>query len=87
MGDRPPSGQGLAGRAPDWQPWAVAVAMTALVVWAFWNRYRFLAASPYPLGIDGYFYPIQLRSILESGTLGYAGSIGPWPGSTSPGRC
>jgi len=33
----------------------------------FWQRWRLLTASPFPLGVDGYFYPIQLRSLLERG--------------------
>jgi hypothetical protein len=30
-----------------------------------------LAASPFPLGVDGYFYPIQLRSLLAGHGLAY----------------
>ena len=33
-----------------------------------------LAASPFPIGVDGYFYPIQVRSLLEHGTLAYPAS-------------
>src|SRR5689334_4277141 len=33
-----------------------------------------LTASPFPLGVDGYYYPIQLRSLLETGTLQYPAS-------------
>lgn len=47
----------------------IAAAVPALC--AFWQRWRFLAASPYPLGVDGYFYPVQLRSLLERGSLYY----------------
>ncbi len=54
-----------------WPSPAVLGALVALVGWAFWQRYRFLAASPYPLGVDGYFYPIQLRSLLATGHLYY----------------
>src|SRR5262245_47113913 len=53
---------------------AVAAALVALVAWSFWQRWQLLAASPFPLGVDGYFYPIQLRSLLEHGTLQYAAS-------------
>lgn len=37
-------------------------------------RWELLTASPYPLGVDGYFYPIQLRSLLEHGHLYYPAS-------------
>ena len=30
-----------------------------------------LSDSPFPVGVDGYFYPVQLRSLLETGTLEY----------------
>jgi len=30
--------------------------------------------SPFPLGVDGYFYPIELRSLLEHGELAYPAS-------------
>ncbi|HUH01549.1 MAG TPA: glycosyltransferase family 39 protein [Kofleriaceae bacterium] len=53
---------------------AAAAVVIGLVLWAALVRWRFLAASPYPLGIDGYFYPIQLRSLLEHGTLYYPSS-------------
>ena len=49
----------------------VGAALVALVAWSFWLRWQVLAASPFPLGVDGYFYPIQLRSLLEHGTLHY----------------
>ncbi len=52
---------------------ALAIAL-GLVVWAAVTRARFLFASPYPLGIDGYFYPIQLRALLAGGHLYYPSS-------------
>lgn len=52
----------------------VAVALAALVAWSFWSRWRVLSASPFPLGVDGYFYPIQLRALLEDGALYYPSS-------------
>ena len=55
-----------------WPALATAAAIAILVAWAFFTRYRFLAASPYPLGVDGYFYPIQLRSLLAGDGLYYA---------------
>jgi hypothetical protein len=50
---------------------AVAGALIALVAWSFWQRWRLLTASPFPLGVDGYFYPIQLRALLTRGELAY----------------
>ncbi len=52
----------------------VAVALAALVAWSFWLRWRVLSMSPFPLGIDGYFYPIQVRALLEDGALQYPSS-------------
>lgn len=52
---------------------ALAIAL-GLVGWAAVTRARFLFASPYPLGIDGYFYPIQLRALLDGGHLYYPSS-------------
>lgn len=58
-----------------WGPQAaVAGALLALVAWSFWQRWRMLSASPFPLGIDGYFYPIQLRALLSRGELAYPAS-------------
>lgn len=58
-----------------WPPWLstllVAAALAGLVTWSFWQRWLALTDSPFPVGIDGYFYPIQLRSILEGGGLAY----------------
>lgn len=52
----------------------VAIALVVLVAWSFWSRWRVLSASPFPLGVDGYFYPIQLRALLEDGALQYPSS-------------
>lgn len=58
---------------PDPVALLLAGALLALVVgWLGWARWTFLASSPFPFGIDGYFYPVQLRSLLESGTLYYS---------------
>lgn len=57
-----------------WPTWATAAALTALVAATFWRRYQFLLDSPYPTGIDGYFYAVQLRSLLDSGELFYPSS-------------
>lgn len=53
---------------------AIAAALAALVAWCAWTRWRILSASPFPVGIDGYFYPIQLRALLEHGSLAYPAS-------------
>jgi hypothetical protein len=50
---------------------AVAGALIALIAWSFHQRWQLLAASPFPLGVDGYFYPVQLRALLERGELPY----------------
>jgi hypothetical protein len=69
---------------------AVAAAVAALVALAFAQRWHVLASSPYPLGIDGYFYPVQVRSLLEHGTLQYPSSpltfwfMAPFVAATDP---
>ena len=50
------------------RPLALA-ALAALTAWVFVQRHGFLAGSPEPMGVDGYWYAIQLRSLLESGHL------------------
>lgn len=58
---------------------AVAAALAALVAWSFTVRYGILTETPFPVGIDGYFYPIQLRSLLDHGALAYPASpLGFW---------
>ncbi|MEZ4364739.1 MAG: glycosyltransferase family 39 protein [Kofleriaceae bacterium] len=57
-----------------WLPLALAAGLVGLVAYSAWLRYRFLSSSPFPLGIDGYFYPIQLRSLLDTGGLYYPSS-------------
>lgn len=52
----------------------VAIALAALVAWSFSLRWSVLSMSPFPLGIDGYFYPIQVRALLEDGALQYPSS-------------
>lgn len=62
-----------------WPALAAAGAMIALVTWAFVARYGFLTSSPHPLGVDGYYYPVQLRSLLDSGQLYYPSApLGLW---------
>jgi hypothetical protein len=50
---------------------AIAAALAALIALSFAERWQLLSASPFPIGIDGYFYPIQLRALLETGALQY----------------
>jgi hypothetical protein len=72
-----------------WQA-SVAIALLALVAWSFYQRWTVLSASPFPVGVDGYFYPIQLRSLLESGSLQYPASpltfwfMAPFAAATDP---
>lgn len=53
---------------------AVAAVLVGLVAWSFAERWGVLASSPFPVGVDGYFYPIQLRALLDTGSLHYAAS-------------
>lgn len=48
-----------------------ACAVAAMCVYAFVVRIRFLHTDPYPWGVDSYYYPVQLRSLLDSGHLNY----------------
>lgn len=74
MTDRP------ARELPRWvAPAAVAAALAALVAASFTERWELLASHPFPVGIDGYFYPIQLRSLLETYALHYPSApLGLW---------
>jgi hypothetical protein len=60
------------------EPSALAVAVALFVAAAF-VRLHALRASPYPTGIDGYWYLLQARSLLEHGRL-YSPSLPlvPW---------
>jgi len=57
-----------------WAPVGAAAAVVALAAWSLWQRWQMLSVSPFPLGVDGYFYPIQLRSLLDHGSLAYPAS-------------
>ena len=61
----------MAGEpSSDPVPRAVAAAIVAAAIaWVAWRRYQFALGSPYPHGVDGYFYAAQLRSLLDSGQL------------------
>jgi hypothetical protein len=79
-----------AARA-TWGPrGAIACALLALVAWSFWQRWQLLTASPFPLGVDGYFYPIELRALLTRGELAYPASplafylLAPFAAATDP---
>jgi hypothetical protein len=50
------------------------LAVAALVAASAWWRWEFLTSTPYPLGVDGYYYPVQLRALLEDGALAYPAS-------------
>ena len=65
---------------PAWlAPAATAAALVALVAWSAWHRWVFLTETPYPVGIDGYYYAIQLRALVEDGALHYPASpLGFW---------
>ena len=57
---------------PKWLPTVgVAIALAGLVALSFVERWTLLNQSPYPVGVDGYFYPVQLRALLETGSLQY----------------
>ncbi|MCC6996906.1 MAG: phospholipid carrier-dependent glycosyltransferase [Deltaproteobacteria bacterium] len=54
-------------------PAALAVAaVLALVAWAVWARLGLLCADERAVGVDGYYYAVQLRALLEHGQLHYA---------------
>jgi len=74
-----------------WAPGAaVAVALVALIAWSVWQRWQLVSASPFPLGVDGYFYSIELRSLLAHGELQYPASplafylLAPFAAATDP---
>ncbi len=73
-----------------WIRITVAAALIVLTAYAAWTRWHLLASSPFPLGVDGYYYPIQLRSLLETGSLQYPASpltfwfMAPFAAATDP---
>jgi hypothetical protein len=54
--------------------WDVRIAVLAMVAISAWQRWQILDATPYPVGVDGYFYPIEVRALLEHGALAYPAS-------------
>jgi len=69
---------------------AIGGALALLVVMSFVQRWSMLTESPFPVGIDGYFYPIQLRALLEDHALAYPASplafwlMAPFAAATDP---
>ena len=69
---------------------AIGLALTALVVVSFLARWHVLAESPWPVGVDGFFYPLEVRSLLEHGSLSYPSSpltfywMAPFAAATDP---
>ena len=55
-------------------PAFAALAVAAIVTIAFVARWRYIDSSPNPLGIDGFYYPIQLQSLLHDHRLYYPAS-------------
>jgi hypothetical protein len=51
--------------------WLVVGGLAALALWTFWDRWQFLTASRYPTGVDGFWYAVQLRSLLAGDGLYY----------------
>ena len=81
----------MGQRFPVWASSASAgLAATALAAWSCWQRWQLLASSPFPLGVDGYFYPLQLRALLAHGQLAYPTSplafylLAPFAAATDP---
>ena len=67
-----PESVSTAGEDEDILPrWFAVAAVVALAAWTFWDRWSFLGGSPLPMGIDGFWYPVQLRSLLEGNGLYY----------------
>lgn len=73
-----------------WIQIATVIGLVALVVWSFAQRWEALVVSPFPLGVDGFYYPIQLRALLDGGSLHYPASpmtfwfMAPFAAATDP---
>ncbi|HEU0030772.1 MAG TPA: hypothetical protein VFQ53_09065 [Kofleriaceae bacterium] len=85
------AGETGESRLPRWAvPAAIVLAVAAIAALSFVERWRVLTSSPFPLGVDGYFYPVQLRALLESGHLQYPASplafwlLAPFAAATDP---
>lgn len=53
---------------------AVVAALAALVAGSCWVRWAALTSSPFPLGVDGWYYAVQVRELLATGDLAYPAS-------------
>jgi hypothetical protein len=51
--------------------WMCGLVVLALAAWSAWQRWEVLSATPWPVGVDGWYYPLQLRALLERGELAY----------------
>jgi len=66
------------------------LAVATMVVWATWARASQLCADPYPVGVDGYYYVVQVRSLLATGQLNYPAAplaffwLAPWAALFGP---
>ncbi|MBA3394662.1 MAG: glycosyltransferase family 39 protein [Deltaproteobacteria bacterium] len=85
------SGSPAPRSLPHWAGAAgVAIALIGLFVLSFTERWTMLASSPFPVGVDGYFYPVELRSLLERGELQYPAApltfwlMAPFAAATDP---
>jgi hypothetical protein len=69
---------------------AIGVGLVALTAYSAWQRWQALTFSPFPLGVDGYFYPLEVRALLEHGALQYPASpltfwfMAPFAAATDP---
>jgi hypothetical protein len=59
-----------AGR-PDFDV-SVAFFLVAVSAWSTFARFRLLSSSELPIGIDGYYYAVQVRSVLQHGALRFS---------------
>jgi hypothetical protein len=53
---------------------AIGIGLVAVTAYSAWQRWQALTVSPFPLGVDGYFYPLEVRALLEHGALQYPAS-------------
>ncbi len=69
---------------------AIAIALVILVAWSAWLHWQTLDVAPFPIGVDGYFYPVQVRSLLDHGALQFPASpltfwwMAPFAAATDP---
>jgi len=69
---------------------AIGLLLAALVAVSFVARWHVLAESPFPVGVDGFYYPIQVRALLAHGALQYPAApltfwwMAPFAAATDP---